>query len=116
MSPITTSSTAWAVVVASGALEVVFSITMKLSEGYTKLWPTLLSVVSGVASVWLMSLTLKVLPIGTAYAVWAGIGAAGTAAAGMALFQEPTTVARLACISLVIAGIIGLQLQGIDTP
>jgi quaternary ammonium compound-resistance protein SugE len=61
-----------------------------------------------------MSLTLKFLPLGTAYAVWAGIGAAGTAAVGIALFHEPANFTRLACIGLVIAGIVGLQLQGID--
>jgi len=111
---ITNLTTAWIVVLISGCMEIVFSISMKLSEGYTKAWPSILSITAAILSVWLMSCTLKVLPIGTAYAVWAGIGAAGTAMIGIVYFHEPATFARLACVSLIVAGIIGLQLQGID--
>lgn len=111
---VSTVNTAWVVVLASGVLEVVFSVTLKMSDGFSKLWPTLVSVSSAVLSVWLMSLTLKVLPIGTAYAVWAGIGAAGTAAVGIVLFHEPASWARLVCMGLVVVGIVCLQLQGLD--
>lgn len=102
---------AWAVVLCSGVLEVFFALAMKLSDGYSRPVPTLLSLLTGLGSVWLMSLTLKVLPIGTAYAVWAGIGAAGTALVGMVFFAEPTSGGRLLCLGLVVLGIIGLQMQ-----
>ncbi|EKS9887204.1 multidrug efflux SMR transporter [Burkholderia pyrrocinia] len=102
---------AWSIVVASGLLEVVFSVTMKLSESYTKVLPGGISIVAAVLSVWLMSLTLTVLPLGDAYAVWAGIGAAGTALVGVVWFHEPAFVGRLICIALVVVGIVGLQLQ-----
>lgn len=108
---ITNSAIAWLVIVVSGLLEIVFSVSMKLSDGYTKLWPSLVSVGAAIVSVWLMSRTLGVIPVGTAYAVWAGIGAAGTALVGMLMFQEPATVARVVCIALVAIGIAGLQLQ-----
>lgn len=102
--------TAWIVVMVSGALEVVFSVSMKLSDSYTKLLPSAVSVLSAVASVWLMSFTLKVLPLGTAYAGWAGVGAAGTALVGILWFNEVASLGRLVCLGAVIAGIVGLQL------
>ncbi|MBK6715852.1 MAG: multidrug efflux SMR transporter [Burkholderiales bacterium] len=109
MTAISHPTTAWFVVLVSGLLEVIFSVGMKLSEGYSRPLPSLISVAAAILSVWLMSLTLKVIPLGTAYAIWAGIGAAGTALAGMLYFQEPASPARLACIALVVAGIVGLQ-------
>lgn len=109
-----TTNMAWVIVLVSGVLEVVFSVTLKLSDSFTRPWPTVVSISSAILSVWLMSLTLKVLPIGTAYAVWAGMGAAGTAMVGMVFFHEPASWARLVCISLVVLGIVGLQLQGAD--
>jgi len=111
MFTIANTTTAWLVILASGALEIVFSVSMKFSDSFTRLVPSVLSFASAILSVWLMSMTLKVIPVGTAYAVWAGIGAAGTAVAGMVLFQEPANFARTACIGLVVAGIVGLQLQ-----
>ena len=102
---------AWSIVVVSGLLEVVFSVTMKLSESYTKVLAGGVSIVAAVLSVWLMSLTLTVLPLGDAYAVWAGIGAAGPALVGIVWFHEPAFVGRLSCIVLVVVGIVGLQLQ-----
>ncbi|MBN3745177.1 multidrug efflux SMR transporter [Burkholderia sp. Se-20373] len=102
---------AWSIVVASGLLEVVFSVTMKLSDSYSKALPGGISIVAAVLSVWLMSLTLKILPLGDAYAVWAGIGAAGTALVGIVWFHEPVLLGRLFCIALVVVGIVGLQLQ-----
>lgn len=111
MPPITHTATAWLVVLASGLLEIAFSVSMKLSDGYTRPLPSAVSVVAAILSVWLLSLTLKVIPLGTAYAVWAGIGVAGTAVAGILFFHEQADLARLTCIALVVAGIAGLQLQ-----
>lgn len=111
MLAITSTTSAWLLILASRLLEIAFSVSMKLSDGYTRLVPSIVSVGAAILSVWLMGLTLKVIPVGTAYAVWAGIGAAGTAVVGMLLFQEPATLARIACIGLVVAGIGGLQLQ-----
>lgn len=111
MISITNSLAAWTVVLASGLLEIVFSVAMKLSDNYTRLAPSALSIVAAIVSVWLMSFTLKILPLGTAYAVWAGIGAAGTALVGLIWFHEPASLSRLLCIGLVIAGIVGLQFQ-----
>lgn len=111
MLAITNATSAWLIILASGLLEIAFSVSMKLSESFTRLIPSVVSVAAAILSVWLMSLTLRVIPVGTAYAVWAGIGAAGTAVVGMLFFQEPATLARIACIGLVVAGIVGLQLQ-----
>jgi quaternary ammonium compound-resistance protein SugE len=112
MRAVMSSTSAWLVVVVAGVLEIVFSVTMKLSESYTRLWPSVASLSAAVLSSWLLSLTLKVLPVGTAYAVWAGIGVAGTAVIGILAYQEPATAARLTCIALVLVGIVGLQMQG----
>lgn len=113
MFSISTPISAWLVVCLSGALEIVFSVAMQFSDAYTRLLPSLLSIAAGVLSVWLMSTTLRVLPLGTAYAVWAGIGTAGTALVGIVWFGEPASLGRLACMSAVIAGIVGLQLQSV---
>lgn len=102
---------AWLILLVAGGLEVLFSVALKFSDGYTKLVPTLASVSFAVLSLWLMSLTLKVLPLGTAYAVWAGIGATGTALIGIFFFGESADPTRLACMAAIVAGIIGLQLQ-----
>lgn len=111
MLAITNTTSAWLVILASGLLEIAFSVSMKLSDSFTRLVPSVVSIVAAILSVWLMSLTLRLIPVGTAYAVWAGIGAAGTAVVGMLFFQEPANLARIACIGLVVAGIVGLQLQ-----
>jgi len=109
MISITNSFAAWTVVLLSGLLEIVFSVAMKLSDSYTRLIPSALSIIAAIMSVWLMSFTLKILPLGTAYAVWAGIGATGTALVGLIWFHEPASLGRILCIGLVIAGIVGLQ-------
>jgi quaternary ammonium compound-resistance protein SugE len=101
---------AWIVLFVAGLLEVGWAIGLKYTEGFTRLVPSVLTLVSMVGSVVLLGLALKTLPIGTAYAVWTGIGAVGTALLGIALFDEPATVARLACIGLIVAGIVGLKL------
>jgi quaternary ammonium compound-resistance protein SugE len=87
---------------------------MKYSEGFTKLWPSIVTIVAASFSFWLLALAVKVLPIGTAYAVWTGIGAVGAALLGVILFNEPATAARMICIVLIIAGIAGLKILGAD--
>ncbi|WP_316526396.1 DMT family transporter [Kitasatospora brasiliensis] len=103
---------AWALVVLAGFLETGFAINLKLSEGFTKLWPTISFCVFALGSFGLLTLSLKSLPVGPAYAVWTGIGAAGTAVYGMVFLNESSSVLKLVSISLVIAGVIGLQLSG----
>lgn len=109
---ITTPFAAWLLVLLSGFLEVLFSVSMKMSDGFSRPLPAVISVASAVSSVWLMAQTLKVLPLGTAYAVWAGLGATGTVAIGILFLGEPANLSRLACICAIVVGIVGLQLQG----
>lgn len=101
---------AWLLLLAAGLLEVVWAIGLKYTEGFSRLWPSVITVSAMAASVWLLALALKTIPVGTGYAVWTGIGAVGTAILGMLLFSEPATAARLACISLIVAGILGLKM------
>ena len=101
---------AWTYLFIAGLLEIGWAIGLKYTEGFTKLTPSVLTIVSMIASIAMLGLALKSLPIGTAYAVWTGIGAVGTAILGIYLFAEPATVARLASIGLIVAGIIGLKL------
>lgn len=101
---------AWVYLMVAGVLEVVWAVGLKSSEGFTRLWPSVITVVATVASFWLLSLSLRQLPLGTGYAIWVGIGAVGTALVGMWLFKEPASVARLVCIGLIVAGIAGLKL------
>jgi len=103
-------ATAWLVLVAAGVLEVVWAIGLKYAEGFTRVVPSLVTLAAAAASFWLLALAIRALPVGTAYAVWTGIGAVGTAALGMLLFGEPATAARLACIAVIVAGIVGLKL------
>lgn len=104
-------SAAWSLLVLSGFLDVAWAISMKYAEGYTRPGWSLLSFALLGAFVYLLGRTLEVLPVGTAYAVWTGIGAAGTAALGILLFQEPANVLRLGSIALVVAGVAGLKLS-----
>lgn len=101
---------AWFVLFVAGLLEVGWAVGLKYTEGFTRPLPTALTVLSMVASLTLLGLALRTLPLGTAYAIWTGIGTIGTAAAGIALFAEPADAARLACIGLIVAGIVGLKL------
>jgi quaternary ammonium compound-resistance protein SugE len=101
---------AWALLSFAGILEIAFAFAMKASEGFTRLIPALFTVVIGVSSVVLLSFSLRTLPMGTGYAVWTGIGAAGTAIVGMALLGESAAPVRLLCIVLILAGVIGLKL------
>jgi quaternary ammonium compound-resistance protein SugE len=101
---------AWFLLCVAGLFEVAWAVGLKYSDGFSRLVPSVLTVGAMAASIVLLSIALKSLPVGTAYAVWTGIGAAGTALLGMYLFQEPATVLRIASIALVIAGIAGLKL------
>jgi quaternary ammonium compound-resistance protein SugE len=94
----------------AGLFEVGWAIGLKYTDGFTRILPTVLTVASMVVSLWLLGLALKSLPVGTAYAVWTGIGTVGTALLGIWLLGEPATVARLACIGLIVTGILGLKL------
>lgn len=100
---------AWTLLIFAGLLEVTWLLAMKYSEGFTKLWPTVAVFVVGTLSFYLLSVCLKVIPVGTAYVVWTGIGAVGGALLGMIAFQEPTTALRLASIALVVCGVVGLK-------
>lgn len=101
---------AWVYLVVAGLLEVVWAVGLKYSEGFTRLVPSVVTAVAAAASFWLLAVALKHIPLGTGYVIWVGIGAVGTALVGMWLFNEPATVARLVCIGLIVAGIIGLKL------
>jgi quaternary ammonium compound-resistance protein SugE len=101
---------AWTYLFFAGLFEIGWAIGLKYTHGFTRLVPTVLTVASMIVSLGLLGLALKSLPVGTAYAVWTGIGTVGTALLGIALLGEPATVLRLACIGLIVAGIIGLKL------
>lgn len=101
---------AWLVLVVAGLFEVGWAIGLKYTEGFTRFWPSAATVAAMVASVLLLGWAMRTLPVGTAYAVWTGIGAIGTVALGIVLFEEPATVARLVCVGLILAGIVGLKL------
>jgi quaternary ammonium compound-resistance protein SugE len=101
---------AWIVLVVAGLFEVCWAIGLKYTDGFTRLWPSIGTVTAMVVSVVLLGWAMRTLPVGTAYAVWTGIGAVGTVLLGIGLFGEPATVARLLCVGLVVAGILGLKL------
>lgn len=101
---------AWVWLVIAGLFEVGWAIGLKYTDGFTRPWPTAWTVAAMIVSVSLLGLAMKTLPVGTAYAVWTGIGAVGTVLLGMILFGDPATVARLFCIGLILAGIVGLKL------
>ncbi len=99
----------WIILFAAAALEIVWAVGLKSTHGFTRLWPSAGVIAVMAASMWLLAFAARGLPIGTAYAVWTGIGAAGTALAGMLLFKEPATVARLVCIGMIVSGVVGLK-------
>lgn len=101
---------AWLILFAAGLLEVGWAVGLKYTEGFTRLVPSLFTAASMVASMVLLGLSLKTLPLGTAYAIWTGIGTVGTAIFGMILYGEPASALRLGCICLIVAGIVGLKL------
>ena len=104
------SGTAWLVLLVAGLCEIGWAVGLKYTDGFSRLAPSLATVTAMVASVALLGWSLKVLPLGTAYAVWTGIGAVGTAILGIFLFGESREVARLVSIGLIVAGIVGLKL------
>ncbi len=99
----------WTILTLAGLFEVGWAVGLKYTNGFTRLVPSLLTALSMIASLGLLGLALRTLPLGTAYAVWTGIGTIGTALLGILLLGEPATVARLLCILLIVAGIIGLK-------
>ncbi|PJI43833.1 quaternary ammonium compound efflux SMR transporter SugE [Ferrovibrio sp.] len=100
---------AWIILVVAGLTEIGWAIGLKYTEGFTRLWPSVFTGISMVVSILLLGLALKTLPIGTAYAIWTGIGTVGTAILGIYLFGESAAVLRLVCIGLIVAGIVGLK-------
>lgn len=100
----------WVVLVIAGLLEIGWAVGLKYTEGFTRLWPSIGTIASMVVSLALLGLAMRTLPVGTAYAVWVGIGAVGTAALGMILMGEPANPMRIASLLLIVIGIIGLKL------
>ena len=101
---------AWLVLVLAGLFEIGWAIGLKYTDGFTRLWPTLGTVASMVVSLGLLGIAMKSLPVGTAYAVWVGVGAVGTAILGIVLLGEPANAGRMVSLGLIVAGIIGLKL------
>lgn len=105
-----TPTAAWLVLLVAGVLETVWATSMKASDGFTKVTYTAVTIIAAGLSFWLLGLALKALPVGSAYAVWTGIGTVGAAVLGIVVFNEPASAARLGCIALIVGGIVGLQL------
>lgn len=106
---VTTMHTAWIMLLLAGFFEVFMALGLKHTNGFTAFWPSMATIFFGVLSFYSLSQSIQVLPIGTAYAVWTGIGAAGTAIIGMAFFGEYCSVLRIVCLMLIIAGVSGLK-------
>ena len=106
---------AWLYLIVAGILEIGWAIGLKYTDGFTRLWPSVATVCCMGVSFVLLSIALRTIPVGTGYAVWTGIGAVGTAIVGMALLGEPRNAARIVCIVLIVAGIVGLKLFS-DSP
>jgi quaternary ammonium compound-resistance protein SugE len=104
----------WFVLVLAGLLEIGWAIGLKYTEGFTRLWPSVFTVLAMIVSLGLLGVAMKSLPVGTAYAVWMGIGAAGTVILGIVLFDESTSLLRLASVALILLGVIGLKLASSD--
>ncbi len=100
----------WTMLAVAGLFEVAWAVGLKYTDGFSRWWPSVGTALAMAVSVVLLALAMRTLPVGTAYAVWTGIGAVGTALLGIALFDEPATFARLGCIALIVAGIVGLKL------
>ncbi|MCC7548299.1 MAG: quaternary ammonium compound efflux SMR transporter SugE [Burkholderiales bacterium] len=100
----------WFVLAIAGLLEVGWAIGLKYTHGFTRLWPSVATALAMILSLWLLGIAMKTLPVGTAYAVWVGIGAVGTVLLGIVLLGEPTNTLRLVSVGLIVAGIAGLKL------
>jgi quaternary ammonium compound-resistance protein SugE len=105
---------AWLILIVAGVFEVVWAIGLKYTEGFTRLWPTVVTILAMLLSVGLLGLAMKSLPVGTAYGVWVGVGAVGTVILGIILLGESASPARLVSVALIIAGIVGLKLATPD--
>lgn len=101
---------AWVILVIAGLFEVGWAIGLKYTEGFTRLWPVIGTVLAMIISLWLLGIAMKSLPVGTAYSVWVGVGAVGTVILGIVLLGEPANAARLISVTLIVAGIVGLKL------
>jgi quaternary ammonium compound-resistance protein SugE len=101
---------AWIILVVAGLFEVGWAVGLKYTDGFTRLWPTVGTAASMLVSVTLLGIAVKTLPVGSAYAVWVGVGAVGTVLLGIRLFDEPVNVARMVSVALIVAGIVGLKL------
>jgi quaternary ammonium compound-resistance protein SugE len=101
---------AWAILFLAGLFEIAWAVGLKYTQGFSRFWPSVGTVLAMAISLALLGFALRTLPLGTAYAVWTGIGAVGTVILGIALFGEPATAGRLACAGLIVAGIVGLKL------
>ena len=101
---------AWAYLAVAGLFEIGWAIGLKYSDGFSKPLPTLLTVVAMGLSIWLLALAMKTIPVGTAYAVWTGIGAIGVAVLGMVLFGESREILRMVCLFMIVTGIVGLKI------
>lgn len=102
----------WTLLLVAAGFEIAWAVGLKYTDGFTRLWPSVGVVVALITSVGLLALAARGLPLGTAYAVWTGIGAAGTAIAGVLLFGESVAFARLTCLTLIVAGVVGLKFFG----
>jgi quaternary ammonium compound-resistance protein SugE len=101
---------AWLILVVAGLAEIGWAVGLKFTQGFTRPTPTAITVVAMVLSLWLLGLAVRTLPLGTAYAIWTGIGTVGTVVVGIVLFDEPASAVRLLCVGLIVSGILGLKL------
>lgn len=104
----------WILLITAALFEIVWAMGLKYTDGFTRLWPTVGTVAAMIVSVILLAMASKSLPIGTAYAVWTGIGAAGAVIFGIVLFKDPATLVRLACVGMILLGVVGLKVAGTD--
>ena len=100
----------WLILFCAGIFETVWATGLKYTDGFSRLWPTVGTLIAMAVSVWLLAIAMRTLPMGTAYAVWTGIGAVGAVILGVLLFGEPVTLPRLLCVGLIVAGLVGLKL------
>lgn len=101
---------AWGILLLAGLLEVTWAVGLKYTDGFTRLWPSIVTIAAMAGSMGLLGIAVRTLPLGTAYAVWTGIGTVGTAVLGIVLLGEPATAVRLICIAFIVSGIVGLKL------
>ena len=105
---------AWVILFIAGLFEIGWAIGLKYAEGFTRLWPSLGTILAMAISFWLLGVAMKTLPVGTAYSVWVGVGAVGTVILGIVLFGDPLNLGRVLSVALIIAGIVGLKLSAVN--